>query len=100
MALTYTQAKSNLDKIADTSEQARVDLLEVTASLDRVINRLNILESQYTTFVTEVDDTVVLNPEDIVWESVQAEKDKLVSDFVTLRTLANSMKTALEGIGT
>lgn len=98
MALTYTQTKSNLDDIADRSEQARLELIEVETSLTRVINKLNTLETEYSTFVQEVDTVALNNSTDVIWQNVKAEKDKLVTDFISLRSTANNMKTAIEAI--
>ncbi len=33
-----------------------------------------------------------------VWQSIKAEKDKLAGEFAALATLANAMKTAVDGV--
>lgn len=95
MALSYTQTKSTLDLIADQSENARESLVNLTAELNNTISVLNDLETNYTTFVAEVDTTATANSGDPLWQNIKAEKDKIVADFIAVRTTANNMLTAL-----
>jgi len=98
MAITYTQAKATLDTIAQESEHARLALNNIEGDLDMVIQKLNILENTHTTFVSDVDSIALANPDDTVWQSAKAEKDKLVADFVEIRTAATNMKNAINAL--
>ena len=100
MALTYTQAKASLDTIAQESEKARTDLELLQDNLAMIISRLDNLENNYTVLVTDIDTVAVNNPADTIWQNVKLEKDKLVTDFMAIRSTAANIQTAIDSVGT
>lgn len=98
MALRYAEAKSQRNDVS-------VDLRRIVEALRDIQGRASAqhakaasLPSTYASLASGIDALATANPNDQVIQSLKAEKDKLDSEFVTIRNLCESMKTAVEAI--
>lgn len=95
MAVTYTQAKSTLDEIAERSEQNRKRLDTAKQIIDAAVADLNAMTSAYTAFVSDLNAAAAANPSNQAWQTAKLEKDQMVADFQALKTTAEALQGAV-----
>lgn len=96
MAITYTEAKSTLDEIAERSERARNRMVAARELLVKAEQELNAMGADYGGFVTELDTAAQAGGE--AWLTAKAEKDEMVADFNVLKARATSLLTAYDSV--
>lgn len=97
MAITYTQAKSTLDEIAEKSERARIHSETARNLLVRAEQELSAMSSQYASFVTELDAIANAGSGE-AWLTAKAEKDEMVADFNALRARVQALLAAYDSV--
>ena len=97
MADTYTENKAVLDEVANLTVKYRKDLDTATTVINNAVSGLTQMATTYGTHATDIDTMASDNPNDEALQAQKLEKDKLVADFQALKTVAQGMKTALEG---
>jgi hypothetical protein len=95
MPLTFSQIKSGLDAISDRIVTNRAKLAQQKAQVSDVAADLTAMGTQYTTFVADIDAALAAAPTDVALQNAKSEKDKLVSEFTALKTVANNGVSAL-----
>ena len=98
MAATYSQMKNALDEIARKNDEYRKQLGVSRAKLASAYSGLDSMLSDYTQIVSEIETAFTNNPDDLAYEILKVEKDKLVADFQSLKTYANNLITAFDGV--
>ena len=97
MALTYTQAKSGLDQIAEKSERARHRAEAARELLAKAEQELAQMGADYGTFVQEVDAAAAEHGGE-AWLTAKAEKDEMVADFNALKTRVTGLLAAYDSV--
>ncbi len=90
----YLMAEDALDQIAAGATQHLRLLDEAIIRMQNAVTRLQAMQGDWSPAVTFIDDQVVANPADAEWLSLQARKDKMVTNFVNMRDLAIAVKDA------
>ncbi len=97
MALTYTEAKSTLDAIANEITQAQNRMERARAQLAAAETTLAGLGSKYGPFVSELDAEAAAQA-NALWDQALAEKNAMVADFNALRTRAADLLAAYDAV--
>ena len=98
MTITFTQSKVTLDDIGSMSEANRKRLEHAKNLINQAVTDLTSMGATYSSFVTEVTAAAAINPSDAAWQTAKAELDQMVTDFQALKSTAQSLKTAVEGV--
>ena len=94
MATTFSTAKVALDEIASRIQSNRQKLQQAQALSASAESDLIAMQTQYASIVTDINNYVTDNPNDVALINLKAEKDKLVTEFNTLKAKATEMKNA------
>ncbi len=90
----FLMAEDALDRIAaDATQHIRL-VDEAIVRMENAVTRLQAMQSDWTPAVQFIDAQVVANPADAEWLSLQARKDKMVTDFLAMRDLAIAVRDA------
>lgn len=92
-------------QLRDIESRIVRDLADVHARLDSAVGAftaaetaLTGLQSSYATWATEVNAFLTANPDDDAVKTLKASRDRLVAEFVSAKTRAGNLKTAVSGI--
>lgn len=96
MATTFSSAKVGLDEIAARIQQNRQRMSQAKALPTTAESDLTTLEAQYTQLVVDINAAAQAAPGDAAWAAVKAETDKLVAEFMELKTNATELKEAVD----
>lgn len=95
---TFTETKETLDIIA----RRFVDNvnLDISAYRNLLIAQqdLSDMQTTYAAFSAQLDTDAAANPTDIAWQTAKAEKDQMVSDFVTEKNRVDALITAYKSV--
>lgn len=96
--MTFSEIKQGLDGVtADiVAETARLN--QGKSQITLANNNLGALATKYAALVTAVNGLATAEPSNAAATLAKAEKDKLVAEFQALKTTAQAMVTALNGI--
>lgn len=95
MASTFSQIKSGLDAISSRIVENRKRVLAARDALVDVSANLTQMGTDYGTFVGDVDAALAASPNDVALQNAKAEKDRLVSEFNALKTIATNATNAI-----
>lgn len=95
MASTFSQIKSGLDRISDRIAADRGKALAAKQSLNDVVADLNQLQTDNTQLIADIDAALTASPNDVALQNAKAEKDRLVSEFTALKTVATNGANAI-----
>ena len=98
MAMTYTQLSSISARVRQQLAQNQDQIDASKAAFAQVSASLTGMESTYGTWATEVDTIATANPSDAAITALKADKDRMVAEFNSTKTRANSLTTAVTGI--
>jgi hypothetical protein len=98
MAFTYTQLQDIKNRIVRelANEQAKTET--AVGAFTEIKNALTQMESNYSQWAIEVNDMAAANPNDDAISALKAERDLLVAEFGTSKTLATAYETAVNGV--
>ena len=91
---TFTEAKFALDAIAKRTTSNMSQIKQARDILAGVVANLASMQSEYTQMVTDIDAA----PSDTAWNALKAEKNKLVADFLVVKTEAEAKLAAVEAV--
>jgi len=95
---TFSEMKYALDEIARKNARAREILANGRTQIVRAQTDLGEMTSDYSGIVSDINQAAVDNPTDTAYTVLKAEKDKLVADFQDLKTYADALVTAYDGV--
>ena len=95
---TYSQIKNGLDEIAAKIEQARSYINNGKTSLVRAQTDLGAMPTKWSSLIADINQAAIDNPTDDVYLLSKSEKDKLVSNFQSLKTYADALVVAWDSI--
>ena len=98
MALTYSETKTNLDRIAAKIEASRKGIDRARQEMVTAETTLSAIQTEFSGFMTELTAAVAANPNDPAWQAAGAEKDHMISDFQALKARAIALKAAYDGV--
>lgn len=98
MASTFSQIKSGLDDISSKNSKNRSMLSSSRASLLSAQANLAGMTAAYSGLVADINDAATANPTDEAYQLAKSEKDKLVSDFQSLKTYCDALIAAFDGV--
>ena len=93
--ITYSEAVVTTAKIAQDIETERHRLEAAYKTILRSAQHLTNMEFQYGEFVGELNQQ---DGSDSEWAALQGKTDKLVQNFLTLKTYALAVQAAVEGV--
>lgn len=96
MSITFPEAKSLLDEIANRTTRNQQRSTGLAATAQRVVDDLDAMQAEYTTPVQEILDTVPDQQDEVAWNAVKAEANALVGDFIRLQARAAALKNAID----
>ena len=99
MALTFTEAKTALDEIADRSTQNSKRLANAKTLLAQAQSDLAAMPGTYSSIISDINAEAAANPSDDAWTLAKAEKDQMVSDFQALKTEVDAVIAAVDAVG-
>ena len=95
---TFSQMKFDLDEIAKKTTRGRTIIQNARKALVSANSELSAIQADYSGLIADIDQAVLDNPADSVLEMVKGEKDKLVVDFIALKSYCNDLITAFDGV--
>jgi hypothetical protein len=81
MSLTYDQAKTQLDEIAQRIGTNRNRMGQAVSAINTSQSDLGLMPTHYTDIVQYIDQQATANPGNAAWQNAKAEKDLLVANF-------------------
>lgn len=98
MATTYSERKVALDEIAVRIRSNDKRLKDARSQIATAEADLTAMATIYAAIVTDIDASATDNPSDTAYQLQKVEKDKMVSEFNTLKTRSTALKTAFDGV--
>ena len=98
MAYSYSQLLGIKARIETDLEASQNQLATARAAFTSVAARLTAMQSQYTGWATEVNDFQTANPTDNAAVVLKAQKNALIAEFATAKTVAQALETAVAGV--
>lgn len=95
MASTYSQILIATDEIASRINTNRGRIAQARALVNTAVADLGAMEGQYGPVVGDVDALALAEPANTASLVAKANMDKLVAEFVALKTDATTLQTAM-----
>lgn len=95
MATTFAEAKAALDDISTVITQRRKSIANLLNEATQSESALTALQADYIGIIADINANLTANPSDPAYVNQKAEKDLLVSEFMSLKTKATSVKNAI-----
>lgn len=99
MATTFSERKVALDEIATRIRTNAKRLADAKNQATVAESDLTAMATVYTTIVADINADATANPSNSAYTTMKAEKDVMVAEFTTLKTLATNVKTAIINAG-
>lgn len=96
MAITYSEIKSNLDRIASQITKAKQQASGAKDNVSVLAEALSNMAARYSSFVAELNAAAAADPTDELLALAIKEKDKLVAEFSALNTVVSNMKADMD----
>lgn len=97
MAFTPTnflEAERSMDQISQEATQHSQLVQNAISSLEQAAQRLTDMEANWGNAVAFIDNQAAANPTDEQWQNLKARKDKMVTDFISMRDQAIAVRDA------
>jgi len=95
MAYTFTQLTNIKDRIVADLATQQNNIDSAKTAFTTIKSNLTTMQTTYAGWTTEVDTLYTSNSSDPAIAALKAEKDLLVAEFQSSKTLATNLETAV-----
>ena len=90
----FREAESVINSTALVISSQRAELVNVNANAESIEGRFTSLAANNAGVITDIDDLLTADPNNVAIQNLAAKKDILVTEFTALKTIATAAKDA------
>ena len=95
---TFTQLQELKARVVSQLASEQTKLTSATGQFTAIRNTLTGMQATYSQWATEVDTMAAANPADAAITALKAERDLLVAEFQSTKTLSTAYETAVNAV--
>lgn len=96
---TYTELRNAVDEAAEGTTSQTERLRRSRSFVQDIEYNLQALQEDFGPLFAEINSKADANPTDEQWQSLKGEKGKIQSDFLSLKSKAADIGTAIDTVG-
>lgn len=98
-ATTYTDALAQMDQVTQTISAAKANFDAALQQIDVAVASLANLPTAHAGLISFINGQADANPDDELWQTLRATKNKVVADFTADRNRMKAVADAAKAAG-